>query len=437
MAKDKILYVVHCIDTEGPLDEKLTDTFKRLKMIFGIDLEPTQENLLKLQNKEVNLAGKEEAVAKCLSPELLNYNRTWEDIDRMLDEVLSENFRNQVPDSFGGGWIYSWHCMDHIGVISNPRNKDIGYGKIFRHYRNRLNEGNYLDEINWHFHPLSLSRESTHAATSYTNNFDVLNQILCKRVIEDNWFPVVNRPGFHSERSDSHLFMEQWIPFDFANQQTNQSDPDQPDLADGRLGDWRRSPRTWRGYHPAHHDYQLPGNCNRTIFRCLNLGTRVRILTIDHVREAFEEASYSGSAILAFANHDWRDIAPDVRTLQMLLEQVKPEFTEIKIKYSGAERAAREILSYVNKPELSIGLELKGNRAIVKVLSGEIFGPQPYLAIESREGLFFHDNLDEHKYPSEWSYTFDDQTIDISLVKRIGVGSAGKYGGFATSVIQV
>ena len=31
---------------------------------------------------------------------------------------------------------------------------------------------------------------------------------------------VVNRAGFHCERPDSHLFMEQWIPFDLSNMST-------------------------------------------------------------------------------------------------------------------------------------------------------------------------------------------------------------------------
>ena len=31
MRKKKILYIVHCIDTEGPLNESLKKTFHRLK----------------------------------------------------------------------------------------------------------------------------------------------------------------------------------------------------------------------------------------------------------------------------------------------------------------------------------------------------------------------------------------------------------------------
>lgn len=37
------VYVVHCIDTEGPLYESVEATFERLKEIFHIDLDPSLE----------------------------------------------------------------------------------------------------------------------------------------------------------------------------------------------------------------------------------------------------------------------------------------------------------------------------------------------------------------------------------------------------------
>ena len=44
------VYIVHCIDTEGPLYETLDATFHRLKQIFGINIEASEGNLKNLQN---------------------------------------------------------------------------------------------------------------------------------------------------------------------------------------------------------------------------------------------------------------------------------------------------------------------------------------------------------------------------------------------------
>ena len=434
---DKILYVVHCVDTEGPLNEKIDAKFERLKSLFGIELEPTLKNLDAIQKQELNFNGAEKDVSDCFSPELLKYNRNWDEIDVMLKEMLSPEFRNKYLDNFGNGWKYSWHCMDHMGIYDNPREKDIGYGKIFKHYKEILKEYNCnSDEINWHFHPLSLTRKSTHAATSYLNNYDILIEILCRRIIEDDWFPTVNRPGFHSERPDSHAFLEQWIPFDYANQYINEK-AEQPDAMGGRFGDWTRSPSTWRGYNPSHDDYQKRGLCKRVIFRCLNVGTRFRLLSRVHVEEAFSEAQEQGSAILAFANHDFREMRPDIEAVCELLESTKSKYPDVKIKFAGAEEAALLLLGHINQTPPELSLILHQNKLVVEVIKGEIFGPQPFFAIQTKKDEFFHDNLDVLIPQNKWTYVFDDQTLPLSNVRNIGIGTAGKYGRYFTTKIKI
>ena len=47
--KEKVVYVVHSIDTEGPLYESLSATFERVNKIFGSQLEPGRDTLKKLQ----------------------------------------------------------------------------------------------------------------------------------------------------------------------------------------------------------------------------------------------------------------------------------------------------------------------------------------------------------------------------------------------------
>ena len=93
------LHIVHCVDTEGPLNETIESTFKRLKDIFNINIACTKENLEKLQQKKIDLAGKEGAVAKLLDPKLLDYNNTWKKLNLMLDEIFSKI--SNSPTSFG------------------------------------------------------------------------------------------------------------------------------------------------------------------------------------------------------------------------------------------------------------------------------------------------------------------------------------------------
>jgi hypothetical protein len=440
MSQNKILHIVHCIDTEGPLMESLSDTFERVNNTFKLNLTPSSDILYKLQSMELDLAGREKAVATMVAPELLKYNQSWTDIEWMLEKLLSKEFRNDCQDDFGGGWVYSWHCMDHVGYSDNPRHKDIGYGNVFNFYENIIREtGSNEDELNWHFHPLSFNRNPLNCATSYTNNYDILVQILCRRIIEKSWFPEVNRPGFHAERSDSHRFLEDWIPFDYANQ-FYEMENDQPDLAGGRFGDWRRAPATWRGYNPAHDDYQAKGNCRRWIFRCLNVGTRHKLLMESHVNQALKEAEYYGEAVLAFTDHDYRDILVDVGYVKELIEKARTKYAEVKIKFSGAAKAARAMVSKQAGPrdnEIGLKIHFDGPMLIVEKTKGKVFGPQPFLAIKTITGNYFHDNFDFQEPGKLWTYTFDEHTLKKKMVEEIGVACAGRYGKICVKKLKI
>jgi len=49
--EEKTVYIIHTIDTEGPLYEPIEATFERLYDLFGIKLVATRENLIKLPNR--------------------------------------------------------------------------------------------------------------------------------------------------------------------------------------------------------------------------------------------------------------------------------------------------------------------------------------------------------------------------------------------------
>ncbi len=429
----KILHIVHCIDTEGPLKETLKSTFQRVNDTFGLKLKPSLSNLKKLQMKKMKLGNLDKNISTFISRSNLNYNTNLKMLKKMLGNILSEKFRKTITDDFGNGWVYSWHCVDHIGFKSNPRRKLYGYGKIFRFYKKILNSKNSKnDEINWHFHPKSIRSNPIANATSYNNSIKEITNIISKRIIEDNWFPVVNRPGFHAIRPDSHLFLEQWIPYDYANQYYETKN-DQKDLDHGRFGDWTRASKTWIGYNPSIHDYQIKGGCRRKIFRCLNVGTRHKILKKKHVNQAFNDANKYNKAILCIVNHDYRDMTDDVLNTMQLIKEVKKKYKNVKVKYSGAEEAATSLEKNKNKI-FKFKLQIKKNRLIIeKKGDGKLFGSQPFLSIKTKKNEYFHDNLDIIKKDRVWSYIFDFQTINLNEVKSIGVGSAGRYGGFVIS----
>ena len=109
MNKKKIVYIVHCVDTEGPLYESLSAKFERIKEVFGVSIKSTLENLRKLKSIKIPLNGKENDIATLLSSHLTNYN----DINKTFNKIK--------PD-----------CIVHFGC-KNPSYKELKKKKNFFH----------------------------------------------------------------------------------------------------------------------------------------------------------------------------------------------------------------------------------------------------------------------------------------------------------------
>ena len=63
---------------------------------------------------------------------------------------------------------------------------------------------------------MSLTNDANRAGSTYLNSGHIYN-IISRRIIDRNWFPVCFRAGHHVERPDANFFLEQWVPFDFSN----------------------------------------------------------------------------------------------------------------------------------------------------------------------------------------------------------------------------
>lgn len=442
------VYIVHCVDTEGPLYEDLGAKFQRLESIFGISqIQPTQENFEKICRGELDLGGKEDIVKNVFSSHLSKYMENWQVLDEMLSRAMSSEFRGKLTDSWGQPYIYSWFCVDHVNYLVNPRRRTLGYHAIFDHYKNLIESqpGNQ-DGLHWHFHQMSTYKEAHRCATSVLNSPHII-ETLARRIIERDWFPSCCRSGFQTERPDSHWFLEQYIPFDFTNTSiTDLTEVElQDDLSHGRFGDWRLAPKDWKVYHPSHDNYQLQGDCRRWIARSLNILNRFGNMDLNEIRIAFDQAKKGLRPILSVASHDYRDLTVEVDHFRGMLLDVMSQNPNVKIKFCEARQAFREVIGPDMDAisELKLKLNLKndafGKPAILEIETqeGKVFGPQPFLAIKTRSQRFIHDNLDFSMNLKSWRYVFDNETILPDDVSDIGIGASDAFGNTFVEVIHV
>lgn len=438
----KVINFVHCIDTEGPLNETLSQTFKRIELSFGLKIKPSKKNLELLQNKNLKIRGVSQKkiiqISNIFSKKLLSYNSSWKKINLMLTNVTSKSFRKKYPDSFGNSWIYNWFIMDHIGFSSNPHSRALGQHKVWNFYKNfyKIKKINFNDGFHFHHHPVHHSYAANKCATHYFSVKGTIYDSLNRRLIDKEWFPSCFRPGFHSVRPDINWFIEQFIPFEFSNQRTlKEKKEKQNDIKNGRFGDWRRATNTWEPYHPDINDYQAKGNCNHLKARVLNVGTRLRLLKYHDIKQAFRECSKGKKVVVSFANHDYRNIQDDISYVYNLILKAQREFRDIKFRWCEAKEAMLNIKNSKNIARIKFR-QFFDNQTLIIKSDKKIFGPQPYLAIKTKKNKYFHDNFDIHRPYKQWSYTFDSSSIQLKEIRKIVWAANDSNGNTFISIIN-
>ena len=433
---EKRVFIVYGMDAEGPLYESLQATFERIGERFGVWLEPEASLLKDLQEgrfpPEVQecVRGREVALQSLISPDRLDFANNWGELEVRSREFLSAAHRSSVPDSYGNGLVLSWFCVDRLGMDDNPRRRAIGYHHVVEFYQRLIRElpGSGRDEIYWHYHPISFTRQAHMCA----NNFNFTNhhlQVLSHRVLDLGDFPVAFRAGCDVERPDINLFLEQWIPFDYGNVNGTETEAEkgQVDIRGGRFGDWRRAPMDWGTYHPSLLDYQTPGDLNRYIARCRYSEGRVNRITEEEVEQAFLQASTTGRALLSVMSHDHRRPQSESTQFMNMVAVAAAAHPDVSFEYVNARAGIQKYESLDSGRNPVLDLRLEDGTLWVQT-DEDMWGAQPFLCFRTHSNDYWHDNFDYHR-DGLYSYTFDYLTVELSALDRIGVAANGKNGG--------
>ena len=423
---------VHCVDTEGPLYESLTETFADLQDHFGIELTPSPENLDRIQRGEGVPEEIKRAVMGRYSKHRLAYNRDWGMIDRMHEDLFSQEFRSSFCDDFGSSYRFNWFCLDQVGFEANPRRRTLGYNLVYERYAElcRLHP-QALDRLYWHFHPVAFNRVANCQGLSIQNGNEHLLS-LAHRLIDCRHFPAVFRPGYHQEKTDLNLFLEQWIPFDYAN--LNGDDHAGREAREYRFIDWRRAPTDWRPYHPSFGSADRPGDLRRWIGRTLTLGTNFCSVNKSELVRAFRDA-VAEDVLVSVCSHDNRDMMEEVLELRNLIGAAREEAnTAVPLRFCNAVEGFVRTLKLSAEDPIKLACELNGDELKVSV-EGRPFGFQPFFCVRTLTGEYFHDNMSGTGDDGSFFYIFDKHTVPLAAVEQIGLAATNFVGDVTIAIL--
>ena len=149
--------------------------------------------------------------------------------------------------------------------------------------------------------------------------------------------------------------------------------------------------------------------------------------------------------MVGLASHDFRDLGPEVEEVRDMIDRAQKSFPEVPYRFCRASEAFQRSMNLpieTTPPlELTLELDLKPVDDVpnitIKTSAGKVFGPQPFLAIETKGQRFIHDNLDFDIEDGTWFYAFHSDTLPFDDVRRIGIGANDSLGRSFVKVVEI
>lgn len=310
--------------------------------------------------------------------DLLN---TWDEVFAATDQYFDETYRNRYPDSRGGPAVLSWFFISWSGFTSNPVHRDFGWFNIYDRYRTRYGDlmDGFGDRLHWMYNHPPASGVGNEWGLDWLHNahyFEILNRY----VIERSYFPsAVEIP---TEKNDASNWIEQWFPFDFGNRNCrdlNLQALEADGKTTGSVLDWSLAPDDWSEYHPNHDDYRRPGSMRRTVFRLLDIKTRIYQLKPEEIEKAFLRCQKGHNTLLAAYEHDFRDRSQVVQDLLIKpVADIAKRFPDVEWRYADALAAAQAVTGVTDHVPPVFEVEPRAEDILIGA-SESLFGPMPYV----------------------------------------------------------
>ena len=157
---------------------------------------------------------------------------------------------------------------------------------------------------------------------------------------------------------------------------------------------------------------------------------RTRQITQEDVNKAFQKAAEGNSTILAFTDHDYKDMEFEIDRVMGMIALAHKDNPKVRYEYCNAIEAMRKALN-LSYSDFCLEVDItkkEGRERLTVTVDHNIFGPQPFLSLKTKDGRYIWENFDVSVPKRQWTYTFDSNTIDLHDIDTIGVAANNSYG---------
>jgi hypothetical protein len=352
--------------------------------------------------------------------------------------VMSEAFRDQIRDSYGNTFKFTWWMMAG-NIFRYATNNNIPINNTMTLHLMKKYFGNKVelwgDELSLHYHTFNWTDYSGdgkywwNQAQTFLETKDDFDYTLAQFLLEENVFPVSFRSGWHYMDNDWQAYLNELLPYSLHNDWPHKH-VDELEPIDNNY-DWSLSSPEFIPFNPSAENYQLAGDGKGWNVRSVYMGSVSQQL----MNQIFQKANQGIDQIVCLWSH-----LPDTRFVNEILQvndaaQLAAEnYPNVKFQYSTAIEAYQQWLQYGDslKPELELTEEISGSDVKFLITTNEpIFQSQPFVAVKDRYERYIIaqcENISENMWRTVSSFSVND-------LAKVGAAVTDTVGNLSTEFI--
>ncbi len=353
--------------------------------------------------------------------------------------VMSEAFRNQITDSYGGKFKMTWYMMAgnifrHATNNNVPINNTMTLYLMKKYFGDKVELWN--DELSLHYHTFFWSdydgdgKYWWNQSQTFMESKDDFDFTLAQFLLDENVFPVSFRSGWYYMDNDWQNYLNEILPYSLHNEYPNvHTDVTEP--IDNNY-DWSQSSSEFVPFHPSTNNYQLPGNGKGWNVRAKYMGSTTQQM----MNNIFSEANQGTDQLVCLWSHlPDQNFMNEIQLVNNLAHQAEINYPNVEFKYCTAIEAYQLWLQSNDsaKPTLQLTEEINGSEYKFLISTDEeIFQAQPFVAVKDKYERYFIADCEligQNTWRTVSSYPMSD-------IGKVGAAVTDTVGNLSTSFIK-
>jgi len=353
--------------------------------------------------------------------------------------VMSESFRNQITDSYGGKLKMTWYMMAG-NIFRHATNNNVPINNTMTLYLMKKYFGYKIalwgDELSLHYHTFFWSdydgdgKYWWNQSQTFIESKDDFDFTLAQYLLDENVFPVSFRSGWYYMDNDWQNYLNEILPYSLHNEYPNvHIDINEP--IDNNY-DWSQASSEFVPFHPSTENYQLAGDGKGWNVRAKYMGSTTQQM----MNDIFSKADQGTEQLVCLWSHlPDANFMNEIQHVNDLAHQAAINYPNVEFKYCTAIEAYQLWLQSNDsvKPTLQLTEEIIGsNVKFIFSADEDIFQSHPFVAVKDRYERYFVADCEligQNLWRTIFSYPLNE-------IGKVGAAVTDTVGNLSTSFIK-